>query len=207
MEVATHRRPAHAQLLGDGLARPPLAVQGPHLLIEGQPPRPALAGELLGRRRGWGQWDGDGHSAIRMGDRGLTHRLMDRREHRAMRTAHLLQGLGHMLEQVKTVRDLDRLGCTLAGAVRRGFRPIAGHDLDPRMSREPLRQGASLAIVEEGHGPAALKVNEDRPIGLPFPIGPIIHPEDGGGGMHRQGEPTEHTQESVSADGSTQALA
>jgi len=75
------------------------------------------------------------------------------------------------------------------------------------MRLAPRRQGASLAIVEEGHGPAALKVNEDRPVCLAFPIGPIIHPEDGGGGMHRQGQPTSHTQESVSADGSTQALA
>ena len=95
-----------------------------------------------------------------------------------------------MLAQVKTVRDLDGRGCTLAGAIRRGCRAIAGHDLDSRMSLEPLRQGASLAIVSEGHGPAALKVNEERPVCLAFPIGPIIHPEDGGGGMHRQGEPT-----------------
>ena len=64
-----------------------------------------------------------------------------------MRTAHLLQGLGHILEQMKAVRDLDRLGGALTGAVRIGFRPIASHDLDPRMSLEPLRQGASLAIV------------------------------------------------------------
>ena len=54
MEVAKHRRPAHAQLPGDGLARPPLAAQRPHLLLDGQPSRPALASELLGRRRGGG---------------------------------------------------------------------------------------------------------------------------------------------------------
>jgi hypothetical protein len=72
---------------------------------------------------------------------------MDRREHRAMRTAYLLQGLGHILEQVKTVRDLDCRGCTLACAMRIGFRTIAGNDLEPRMSLEPLRQGSSFAIV------------------------------------------------------------
>jgi hypothetical protein len=72
---------------------------------------------------------------------------MDRREHRAMRTAHLLQGLGHILEEVKAVRDLGRLGGALTRPVRIGFRPIASHDLDPRMSLEPLHQGASLAIV------------------------------------------------------------
>ena len=123
-----------------------------------------------------------------MTDRGLTHRLMDRREHRAMRTAHLLQGLGHILEQVKAVRDLDRRGCALTGAVRIGFRAIAGNDLDPRMSLEPLGEGAGVAIGEEGHGVVPLQIDEDRPIRLPFPIRPIIHPEDGGGGMHRQGQ-------------------
>jgi hypothetical protein len=108
---------------------------------------------------------------------------------------------------VKAVRDLGRLGCALTRTVRIGFRPIASNDLDPRMSLEPLHQGASLAIVEEGHGPAALEVKEDRPIGLPFPIGPIIHPEDGGGGMYRQGQSAQYTQEGVSADRSGQAVA
>jgi hypothetical protein len=132
---------------------------------------------------------------------------MDRREHRAMRTAHLLQGLSDILQQVKAVRDLDCLGGALTGAVRIGFRPIACNDLDSRMSLKPLRQGASFAIVQEGHGPAALEVNEDRPIGLAFPIGPIIHPEDGGGGMYRQGKAAHHTQEGVPADRSAQAMA
>ena len=112
-----------------------------------------------------------------------------------------------MLEPVQTVRALDGRGCTWAGAIRLGVRALAGHDLDSRMSREPRRQGSRLAIVEEGHGPAALKVKEARPGCLACPIGPIIHPEAGGGGMHRQGEPTSHTPERVSADGSTQALA
>jgi hypothetical protein len=145
-EVAKHRRPAHAQLPGNGLARAPLAVPCPHLLSGGQPSRPALAGELLSRRRGWGQWDGDGHRAIRVVDRGLTPHLIDRREHRALRTAHLLQGLGHIVEQGKAVRDLGRLGGALTRTVRLGFRPIARHDLDPRRSLEPWHQGASLAI-------------------------------------------------------------
>ena len=112
-----------------------------------------------------------------------------------------------MLEPVQTVRALDGRGCTWAGAIRLGVRALAGHDLDSRRSREPRRQGSRLAIVEEGHGPAALKVKEARPVCLACPIGPIIHPEAGGGGMHRQGEPTSHTPERVSADGSTQALA
>ena len=75
------------------------------------------------------------------------------------------------------------------------------------MAAQPLGQGAGVAIGEEGHRVVPLQIDEDRPIRLPFPIGPIIHPEDGGGGMHRQGEPAYHTQEGVSADGSTQALA
>ena len=57
------------------------------------------------------------------------------------------------------------------------------------------------------HGVVPLHIDADRPRRWPFPIGPIIHPKDGGGGMHRQGEPAYHTQEGVSADGSTQALA
>jgi hypothetical protein len=72
---------------------------------------------------------------------------MDRREHRAMRTAHLLQGRGHILEPVNASRDLGRLGGALTRAVRLGFRPSAGDALDSRMSLAPWRQGSSLAIV------------------------------------------------------------
>ena len=132
---------------------------------------------------------------------------MDRREYLAMRTAHLLQGLGHILEQVKAIRDLDRLGGALAGAVRIGFRPIAGNDLDPRMAAQPLGQGAGVAIGKERHGVVPLHIDEDRPLRLPFPIGPIIHPEDSGGDMYRQGQSAHHTQEGVPADRSGQAVA
>lgn len=132
---------------------------------------------------------------------------MDRREYLAMRTAHLLQGLGHMLEQVKAIRDLDRLGGALAGAVRIGFRPIAGNDLDPRMDAQPLGQGAGVAIGKERHGVVPLHIDEERPLRLPFPIGPIIHPEDSGGDMYRQGQSAHHTQEGVPADRSGQAVA
>jgi hypothetical protein len=124
-----------------------------------------------------------------------------------MRTTPLLPGLGPMLPQVKAVRDLDRLGGPLAGAVRIGFRTSAGHDLDPRMPAQPLGEGAGGAIGEKGHRAVPLHIDADRPRRLPFPIGPIIHPEDGGGGMHRQGEPAYHPQEGVSADCSPQALA
>jgi hypothetical protein len=58
MEVAVHRGSAQAQRPGDGLTRPPLAASRPHRLLAGQPSRPALAGELLGRRRGGGSGTG-----------------------------------------------------------------------------------------------------------------------------------------------------
>jgi hypothetical protein len=64
-----------------------------------------------------------------------------------MRTAHLLEGRGHLRQHLTTVRDLGRLGSALPGPVRVGFCPVAGHDLDPRMRLEPWPQGASLAIV------------------------------------------------------------
>jgi hypothetical protein len=138
---------------------------------------------------------------------GLTHRLMDRREHRAMRTAHLLQGLGHLLPPVQTVRDLDGLGGAWPGTVRVGVRPIAGDDLDPRMGPQPWGQSAGVAIGQERHGVMPLHSDADRPVRRPLPRRPIIHPEDGRGGTHRQGEPAHHTPEGVPADRSAQALA
>ena len=207
LEVAVHRGAAQAQLPGEGLARPPLAAQRPHLLLEGQPSRPALGSELLGRWRGGWRWDGNGHGALGLADRGLTHRLVDRREPRAMGTAHLLQGLGHMLPQVQAVRDRGRRGGALTGAVRIGLRAIPGHDLDPRMGAQPWGESAGGTSGEEGHGVVPLHIDADRPRRLPFPVRPSIHPEDGGGGMYRQRQSAYHTQEGVSADCSTQTLA
>jgi hypothetical protein len=48
LKVPHHGPAPHAELLGDGAGRPPLAVQGPDLLIGGEPSRPALRRLRLG---------------------------------------------------------------------------------------------------------------------------------------------------------------
>ena len=52
-----------------------------------------------------------------------------------------------------------------------------------------------------------LSVHEDRPLRLAFPIGPIRHPEDGGGGTPWPGEAAHHTPTGVPADRFAQAMA
>ena len=58
--------------------------------------------------------------------RGLAEGLMDGIQGVAMCIKHLVEGVGEVLQQVKAIRDLDRVGGALPGPIRRGARPIPG---------------------------------------------------------------------------------
>jgi hypothetical protein len=45
----------------------------------------------------------------------------------------LIQGFGEVLQQVKAIGDLDRVGGPLSGPVRVSSGPIPGHHADARM--------------------------------------------------------------------------
>jgi hypothetical protein len=79
-QIAKHRRLADAEVGRNGVPRPPLVVQRPHLLMAVDPAGPALGRLLLvGRRR---PWDGDGRSAVRQGHPLTTEGLIDGGERR-----------------------------------------------------------------------------------------------------------------------------
>ena len=50
------------------------------------------------------------------------------------------------------------------------------------MLLEPLGQGRCGAIREERHGLAALQIDQDGAIGVPFPEGEVVHTSTVGGG-------------------------
>ena len=88
-----------------------------------------------------------------------------------------------------------------------GLRAVARHDLHSGVLPEPLRHCFGGPIWEQGHGLPALQVHEDRAIGVPFPQGKIVHPEDRRGRVCRDGQPAEQAQQRVPAHGQTPALA
>ena len=124
---------ANPQLLGNGPAGPSLLVEGPDLLMERQPLRLALVGQLLGYARRGGGRHRDGDLTVGPRHRRLMEGLIDSLEGMALGIKHLVEGLGEVLQQMKAIGDLDRGGRSQPRPIRIGSRPIPGDHLDSRM--------------------------------------------------------------------------
>ena len=55
------------------------------------------------------------------------------------------------------------------------------------MLPQPRGQGLGRTFRQQGHGLAALQIDQDRAIALAFPQGEIVHAKGGGTGEGRQG--------------------
>ena len=116
-----------------------------------------------------------------------------------MGTAHLRQGRGPMLEQVKPVRDLNRRGRALACAICIGFGAVSRDDLHARVAAEPLCEGVGVAITEERDRPASLQVHQDRAIRVTFPEAQSSTPRTVGVATPWQRQTAHHAQKGVPA--------
>ena len=174
LEVALHCTQTHPNVLRDGRGRPPLAVQGPDLRMERLPTGLALHGALLRREGDVMGWHRHGHRPIRQGYGLLVHQHIDRVECLAVRAEHLVQRFPEILQQMKTVRDLGGRRRPVPCAVGIGGRPIPRDDLHPGVLPEPLGYGLGGALREQGHGLAALEIDQDRAVGVPFAQGEIV---------------------------------
>jgi hypothetical protein len=63
-----------------------------------------------------------------------------------MRSEHLVQGCGQVLQEMKTVGNLEGTRSTLPRALGVGFRPIPADHLHARMLLEPVGEGLSRAL-------------------------------------------------------------
>jgi hypothetical protein len=162
LEIALHGALTHPDMSCNGGDSPALAVQDPDLRIRALPARLALGRALLGRRGRLCRWHGHCDRTFGHRHRLLAQRRIDRIENLAMAGEHLVQRFCQVLEQMKTVGDLDRRGCSLVSAIGVSFRAITRDHLHPRMLPEPLGQGLGGTIREEGDRLAALQINQDR---------------------------------------------
>ena len=74
-----------------------------------------------------------GHRTIGLHHRRLVERRIDGLESVTIGVKHLVEGFNEVLQQVKAIRDLDRVGGALPGSVRICSRPIPGDHADARM--------------------------------------------------------------------------
>lgn len=110
-----------------------------------------------------------------------------------------LQHISDVLQQVKPIRDLDRLWRTLTGTLGVIWRAIPRDDFDARMVLEPLFQSGRRAVWQQVDRTMTFEVDEDRAILLTFAYGIVVDTENPrrGHGHHR---PAASTQQGVSAD-------
>jgi hypothetical protein len=175
----------------DGLKRPPCLPQ-PYdllipLLVADVPGLCGLGGQ--GQRQGWDflaplRWCA-GHCGI-IEWRGefllLGH---DPLQFPRMLLKDVEERLREILEQVKAIGDLHRLGGPRTSALGVRLKPIPADDCHPGMGLQPARQGSRLAIREQSQGLPPLDINQHRAIRVPFPLRPVIDPEHAGDGELR----------------------
>ena len=77
-----------------------------------------------------------------------------------MRRDFLPDGLTEAVPQVPAVTDLDRAGQRPADGLAIGARPVTAHDLDPRMTAQPLLSDIGGAAGDNVDAPAGLGVDE-----------------------------------------------
>jgi len=67
------------------------------------------------------------------------------------------------------------------------------------MLPEPLGQRLSGTIRQQGHGLAALQIDQDGAIGVPFAQGEVVHTQHGGCGERRRGLLAQSAEQGVAA--------
>jgi len=206
-KIPKHGILANPQVLGHGPPRPPLLVEGPDLLMECQPPRLALVRELLGCARRGGGWHRDGYRAVGLRHWRLAQRLIDGFEGLTMGVEYLVKGCREVLQQVKTIGDLNRVGGALPGSVCVSSGPITGDHADTRMDLQPEREGLGLTIGQEGERSLPFEVDQHGPRGLAFPVGPVVDTEHLRGSHIWHGQTAQQAQEGIPTDDQAETTA
>jgi hypothetical protein len=89
-----------------------------------------------------------------------------------------LYGIGHIAQQMKTIGDLHSIGRAVPCTFSVGTSTIATNHGYTRMRLQPLAQGGSLAIRQQGNRQTAFHVDQHRAVALPFAVRPVINAYD-----------------------------
>ena len=182
-------------------------MQGPDLLVGRQASGPALLG-LHHRVRGVAWWrHGRGEGPIGLRYRRLVSGVVERVELLDMGIEHLIEHLREILDQVKTIRHLNRRRRPLSCAIFIGFGAVSRDDLHARVGAEPLGERVGVSIIQERYRSPLLQVHQDRAIRVTFPERPVIDPKNRGRRKARQRQTAHHAQEGVPTHPQAPALA
>lgn len=89
-----------------------------------------------------------------------------------------LESLANIAKEVPPIDDLTGVGSSGPNAFGKDFGAIASDDLDGRMSFEPVRQRAGIAIGKEIDDLVSLQIDDHRSVSPSAAPGPLVDADD-----------------------------
>ncbi len=109
-----------------------------------------------------------------------------------MSTDDFLDGVAEVLQQVPPVGDLDRVRCSLAGALGVAAASVAADDLNARVVAQPGGEGVGGAVGQNVDRPAGVHVEQHRRVSVPTAAGEVVDAQHRRRHRRRVGHPADH---------------
>ena len=100
---------------------------------------------------------------------------------------------------MKTICHLSRIRSALPDTGAIGFGAVTRYDLDLGMRLKPSCNGLGQAVLQYVDGTAALQINHNRAIAMPFAPGPVINPDHLERGPLGYGKSSDTSQQGIAA--------
>jgi hypothetical protein len=119
----------------------------------------------------WGGGYRAGHQCERLGGTGGTGQ-----ERGPLAVEEVLQGFTQVFDQMKAIDHLHGLGGPTANTIGVEGTPVPTDDGDCGMLRQPGGHALCGALGQQVQDAMILQIDEDGPIAVPTPPGPLIYP-------------------------------
>lgn len=97
---------------------------------------------------------------------------------------HALHGFAPIADQVSAISYLERLRRSLSSPLGIVTGAVARDDLDAGMIVQPRCQRFRLPVRQKIDRAMLLQIDQDRPVGVSFPLGPVVHSEHSRCGLY-----------------------
>ncbi len=114
--------------------------------------------------------------------------------------------IAQIMEQVKPVSDLNRVGCSLSSTLRIFTAAVATDHFDTGVCGKPRREGLCAPIGEQINCAMPLQIDEDTAVGATTPKGEIIHAHDSQRWWGSNSVGADARQQSIAADAHTEMM-
>lgn len=112
----------------------------------------------------------------------------------------LPQGVGHVVQEVPAICDLDGGGRSLADTIGVGAGTVTGDDLDAGMGFQPCGNGVGLTVGQKVNRAVALEIDKEGAVTLAAAPSPVVDADDTWCWDRRHRLRPDQTQQRIAAD-------